>query len=220
MRLLFDLDGTLTDPFVGITKCIQYALKTLGREVPAADELRWCIGPPLHESFLSLLKSSDDRLASEALRIYRERFGTVGLFENEIYSGIEVCLQELSQKGYTLSIATSKPTVFATRIVEHFKLAEYFCEVDGSELDGTRSDKTSLIRHILERDQLDPTDVIMIGDRKHDMIGAKNNQVVGIGVLWGYGSIDELEAAGASLCIIARSELVNAIARAENRGIS
>lgn len=213
MRLLFDLDGTLTDPFVGITSCIQYALNALGREEPPANNLRWCIGPPLHESFLSLLKSSDDQLASEALSFYRERFGKVGLFENEIYPGIEACLQGLSKNGYSLSIATSKPTVFAQRIVEHFELANYFCAVDGSELDGTHSDKGSLIHHILERDKLCPSDVIMIGDRKHDMIGAARNSVPGIGVLWGYGSIEELRISGACQCVDSPDNLTNAILR-------
>lgn len=142
---------------------------------------------------------------------YRERFGTIGLFENEVYPGLVDCLHTLSQEGHTLSVATSKPTVFASKIVEHFELLQFFCAVDGSELGGTRGDKTSLIARILERDQLSPDAVLMIGDRKHDMIGAAENDVRGIGVLWGYGSSDELETAGASLRVATPNELRDAI---------
>ena len=143
MHLLFDLDGTLTDPFLGITRCIQHALTVLDRIAPPADDLRWCIGPPLHDSFLSLLHTTDQQLASEAVEIYRERFGTVGLFENDLYPGVANCLRELSLQGHSLSVATSKPTVFARKIIDHFELTEYFRAVDGSELDGTRCNKTS-----------------------------------------------------------------------------
>lgn len=215
MHLLFDLDGTLTDPFVGITKCIQHALGALDREVPPADDLRWCIGPPLHHSFLTLLKTTDHQLASRALEIYRERFGRVGLFENTLYPGVVGCLQELSQERHRLSVATSKPTVFAEQIVDHFELTEYFRSVDGSELDGTRCEKASLISHVLERDGLNAEGVVMIGDRKYDMIGAAANGVLGIGVLWGYGSIEELRDAGASQCVDLPGKLPAAIKEAE-----
>lgn len=218
MRILFDLDGTLTDPFTGITKCIQHALSSLGREVPPADDLRWCIGPPLHDSFLTLLDTDDGDLASKALEIYRERFGKVGLFENELYPGLEDCLREFSRSGHRLSVATSKPTVYARRIVEHFGLTGYFCVVDGSELDGTRTDKTSLIAHILERDGLDRGEVVMIGDRKYDMIGAVANEIPGLGVLWGYGSRDELRNAGASRLIEWPGDLPAVIKELEHAG--
>jgi len=214
MHLFFDLDGTLTDPFVGITRCIQHALRLLDREAPPADELRWCIGPPLRSSFLSLLGTTDHRLASEALEIYRERFGKVGLFENELYPGIIDCLRALSEQGHMLSVVTSKPTLFATRIIDHFELTDHFVAIDGSELDGTRSDKSCLIAHVLERDHLDVADVIMIGDRRHDMIGAAANGVPGIGVLWGYGSIDELRGAGAAKCVKEPALLPAAVAEA------
>lgn len=215
MRLLFDLDGTLTNPYVGITRCLQHALKVLDADVPLAEDLRWCIGPPLHESFLTLLNTADEQLASEAVNIYRERFGTVGLFENEVYPGLVDCLHELSAQGHSLSVATSKPTVFARKITEHFGLTKYFCAVDGSELDGTRSDKVSLIAHILDRDGLNPDDVVMIGDRKHDIIGAVANGVRGIGVLWGYGSSGELRAAGACRCVEILAKLSGVIARTD-----
>lgn len=213
MRLLFDLDGTLTDPFVGITKCIQHALTELDQIVPPADDLGWCIGPPLQESFLKLLDTENVQLATQAVELYRERFSSVGLFENEIYPGIADCLQTLSRRGHTFSVATSKPTVFARKIIDHFELTNFFCAIDGSELDGTRGDKTSLIAHILDRDQLLPGEVIMIGDRKHDMIGATNNLVRGIGVLWGYGSSEELMTAGASVCARAPGELPDVVDR-------
>lgn len=200
MHLLFDLDGTLTDPFPGITKCIQHALHSLVRPPPEAESLRWCIGPPLKKSFATLLGSEDETLADAALAKYRERFGMVGLFENAMYPDIEATLDELKTAGYTLGVATSKPTVFAERIVEYFGLEKYFRAVDGGELDGTRTDKTSLIAHILKRDAIMPSDVIMIGDREHDMIGARQNGVMGLGVLWGYGSREELSAAGAYDC--------------------
>lgn len=215
MRLLFDLDGTLTDPFVGITRSIQHALSTLGLNVPSAHDLRWCIGPPLHSSFKSLLNTTDDKPASEALTIYRERFGSVGLFENEVYPGVEECLRTLSQQGHSLSVATSKPTVYARRIVEHFQLTEHFVGVDGSELDGTRCDKANLISHILDRDGLASEDVVMIGDRKHDIVGASANAVPGIGVLWGYGAADELREAGATQCVERPCQLPAAIKKAE-----
>ena len=212
MRILFDLDGTLTDPFPGITNCIRHALEKLKvADIPAAEELLWCIGPPLHGSFKTLLDTEDDSIADEALALYRERFGDVGLFENDVFPGIRGCLSALSRAEHILSVATSKPTVYATRIIEHFELREFFVGVDGSELDGTRGDKTSLIAHILERDELRPNEVIMIGDRKFDITGAADNDVRGIGVLWGYGSRDELEQAGASRLVESPGELFGVI---------
>jgi phosphoglycolate phosphatase len=211
MHLLFDLDGTLTDPFPGITKCIQNALTSLGQPMPSAESLRWCIGPPLKNSFLRLLGPLHEHLADEAVARYRERFGSVGLFENSVYPGIEQTLEDLKNCGHSLSVATSKPFVFAERIIQHFGLSRYFHSVYGSELDGTRSDKAQLIDHILKREQIDPSSVVMIGDREHDMIGASHNSVAGLGVLWGYGTREELEAAGASACAAAPSDLVGLI---------
>jgi phosphoglycolate phosphatase len=211
MHLLFDLDGTLTDPFPGITKCIQYALVAMGRPEPAAESLRWCIGPPLKKSFESLLGPADEHLAEVAVAKYRERFGSVGLFENNLYPAIAETLDQLKQSGHSLSVATSKPTVFAERIIAHFGLGKYFRSINGSELDGTRSDKTTLIAYILKRDDIGPKDTIMIGDRKHDMIGARQNGVAGIGVGWGYGTMEELAEAGAYACVATPAELLGAI---------
>lgn len=211
MHLFFDLDGTLTDPAEGIAACIRHALEELGKAAPPAEKLRWCIGPPLRQSFVTLLGKGNAHLASAALKKYRERFRTVGLYENTIYPGIKVVLEELRNNGCSLAVATAKPTVFARRIIEHFGLTDFFDSVDGSELDGTRADKTELIRHILCRDHIACSDAVMIGDREHDMIGARKNGIPGIGVLWGYGSKAELVNAGAQFCVETPQDLTDAV---------
>jgi phosphoglycolate phosphatase len=193
--IYFDLDGTLTNPKPGITRSIQYALEELGQAVPSEDELTWCIGPPLHAS-LKKLVGSDER-ADQALALYRERFADVGLFENETYRGIEETLSTLAATGRRMFVATSKPAVYAERIVDHFGLRRYFERVYGSELDGTRVDKGELLRYALETAKVDPAQAIMIGDRSHDIVGARSNGMTAIGVLYGYGSEDELKKAGA-----------------------
>jgi phosphoglycolate phosphatase len=213
IHLLFDLDGTLTDPFVGITTCIRHALESLGRPAPPAEELRWCIGPPLKESFATLLGPEQAHRADEALAKYRERFATVGLFENTLYSAVPAVLAELQTDGYVLRVATSKPGMYATRIVAHFDLAPYFTSVEGSELDGRLVDKGALIAHILWQNGLAPVDVLMIGDREHDVAGARANGVSALGVLWGYGSRAELERAGALACVGTPAELLATIRR-------
>lgn len=209
MNLLFDLDGTLTDPYEGITKSITHALTTLGRPSPPRMDLRWCIGPPLKKSFSILLETEDEILVEKALMIYRERFGSIGLFENKVYAGIPEALKSLGEMGHTLYVATSKPRVFAQRIIDHFDLNQYFNKIHGSELDGTRTDKTSLITYILQRESLDSSATAMVGDRKHDMIGAKANGVCGFGVLWGFGTETELIDSGAGECIQTPSDLTN-----------
>ncbi len=210
MNLLFDLDGTLTDPFTGITKCILYACDKLGRRCPREESLRWCIGPPLRDSFAKLLASDDAALIEKAVALYRDRFGTVGLFENEVYDGIPKMLTALQKEGHTLYVATSKPTVFARKIIDHFGLQHFFRRIYGSELDGIRGDKTSLIAHILKTELFAPSEAAMIGDREHDMIGAKENGMAGFGVLWGYGTKAELEKSGACAFFRIPHELVTA----------
>jgi phosphoglycolate phosphatase len=191
--VFFDLDGTLTDPRLGIVRSIRYALDRLGVDCPDEQALTWCIGPPLLESFRTLV---GDSLAPDAVRLYRERFGDVGWQENEPYRGIRETLEELRASGFGLYVATSKPGVFAERIIEHFGLATYFTQVFASELDGTRSDKGDLLRFALE--QVGATGrATMVGDRMHDVIGAKRNQMRSIGVTYGYGGRDELVQAGA-----------------------
>ena len=208
MRIIyFDLDGTLTDPKPGITRSIQYALERLGQPVPSEDDLAWCIGPPLLASLKKLVGSDD--LAGKALLLYRERFSEIGLFENEVFPGIEDTLSALAASGRRMFVATSKPAVYAERIVSHFGLEQHFERVFGSELDGTRTDKTDLLRFALQAADVDPQQTIMIGDRSHDMVGARNNGMTAIGVLYGYGSRDELVEAGAHRICETHRELID-----------
>jgi phosphoglycolate phosphatase len=193
--IYFDLDGTLTDPKLGITRSIQYALSKLDRPPPPEDELTWCIGPPLRASLKKLLGNDD--LAGKALSLYQERFADIGILENAIYPGIENTLSVLAKSGRRLFVATSKPSVYAERIIGHFKLTAYFERVFGSELDGRRSDKTDLLGYALQTMRVDPSQAIMVGDRSHDMIGARNNGMTAVGVLYGFGSKEELVGAGA-----------------------
>lgn len=206
-HLYFDLDGTLTDPFVGITRSILYALDAFDAPHPDHDRLRECIGPPLQVTFAELLGSEH---AAKALQLYRERFADVGWRENVPYDGIHDTLAALAGAGYRMFVATTKPHVFARKIVEHFGLADYFAAVYGSELDGTRIDKTELLAWALPQHP-DHDSATMIGDRKHDMIGAVNNRMDAIGVTWGYGSADELTTNGAARLIDAPTELRGAL---------
>ncbi|MGY3035453.1 phosphoglycolate phosphatase [Bradyrhizobium sp. USDA 4354] len=204
--IYFDLDGTLTDPKPGITGSIQYALKKLGQPVPSQDELTWCIGPPLHASLKRLVGTDD--FADQALLLYRERFSEVGLFENTPYQGIHDTLAAVAATGARMFVATSKPAVYARRIVDHFGLKPYFERVFGSELDGTRVDKRDLLRYALDEAKVDANSAIMIGDRSHDVIGARTNGMTAIGVLYGYGSEAELKDAGAHHICAAHPELL------------
>lgn len=188
-----DLDGTLTDPFEGISNCIAHALAKLGQERPADDALRRFIGPPLLETFDELVGPA---LARRALGYYRERFSETGWRENVVYPGIHAALDGITTDGHRCFVATTKPRVFALRIVEHFDLSRYFTEVYGSELDGTRTDKTELLAYAVLQ-QSGNRSSVMVGDRYHDIVGALNNGFRAIGVTWGYGTEDELRDAGA-----------------------
>ena len=202
----FDLDGTLTDPKPGITGCIQYALDRLGFPVPHQDELVWCIGPPLHASLKKFVGT--DELADRALELYRERFRDVGLYENRLYDGIGKTLSEVASGGRRLFVATSKPKIYADRIIDHFGLRHHFAHVFGSELDGTRTDKADLLAYALVETGMDRSRAIMIGDRSHDMVGARKNGMKAIGVLYGYGSLTELTEAGAHHLCAAHPEVI------------
>ena len=207
MPLCFDLDGTLTDPKQGIVRSIRYSLQQLGHPVSQHDDdLTWCIGPPLLGSFETLL--GDTEAAKSALRLYRERFADIGLYENEVYAGVPEALEALKRDGRRLFVATSKPTDYAETIVDHFGLSAFFEAVCGSDLDGTRSDKTELLAWLAEREQLEPRHTTMVGDRSHDIIGARNNGMKAVGVLYGYGNRAELEGAGASWLCNTPGELV------------
>ncbi|MDA9435132.1 HAD family hydrolase [Bradyrhizobium sp. CCBAU 51627] len=205
--IFFDLDGTLTNPKPGITRSIRYALERLSLAVPDEDELTWCIGPPLHASLQKLTGSPE--LADRALLLYRERFSDIGLFENEAYAGILDTLATLAATRPRMFVATSKPAVYATRIVDHFGLKPYFERVFGSELDGTRVDKRDLLRYALEETRANADSAIMIGDRSHDVVGARTNGMTAIGVLYGYGSEAELKDAGAHHICAVHPELLD-----------
>lgn len=215
MNLLFDLDGTLSDPKVGIVKCIQYALEIMERPAPAADALEWCIGPPLWKSFAQLLPSDDAAELERAVGLYRERFATLGIRENHPYEGIADALARLG-RGNRLYLATSKPGVYAEQIVGRDGLRPFFEQVYGSELDGTNTEKGDLIAHILRTEKLAPETVAMVGDREHDMLGAAQNGVKGYGVAWGYGSREELSRAGAEAIFASPTEMVTFFAGRAN----
>lgn len=207
LNILLDLDGTLTDPYEGITACIEHALLALGRSSPPRAMLARHIGPPLQQAFAELLGSRDETTINEAIAFYRERFTDVGLYENKLYPGIPEALSLLVESGAKIFLATSKPHFFAGRILDYFGLRNHFHGVYGSELDGMRSEKGELIAHILRSESLRANETVMVGDRKHDIIGALKNDVFPVGVLWGYGSRDELAVAGAAVILRKPDEL-------------
>jgi phosphoglycolate phosphatase len=195
--LLFDLDGTLTDPGIGITNSVMHALKKFGIEVSDRSELYKFIGPPLYDSFENFYGFTKEE-AKTAIDFYREYYEDKGIFQNLVYDGIENLLKELKDSSKTLIVATSKPEVFAKKILEHFKIEKYFTYIAGSNLDETRSRKDEVIRYALESCKIkDLSKVIMIGDREYDIKGAKAVGIDSMGVLFGYGNRDELEKAGA-----------------------
>lgn len=210
MNLLFDLDGTLTDPFPGITNSILHSLARLGRPLPERNSLKWCIGPPLQKSFAQLLNTEDTQLIDSAVAHFRQYFSTNGLYENSVYDGILAALKQFKDQAHPLFVATSKPEIYARKILDHFELTPLFTGIHGSELNGIRSDKTELLCHLLKQQQLSPQDCVMLGDREHDMIGARSNGIKSVGVLWGYGSRQELLAAGADSCLEFTDQLITA----------
>jgi phosphoglycolate phosphatase len=207
-NLLFDLDGTLTDPKLGITRCIQHALTALEAESPDADALEWCIGPPLRHSFGRLLGSTDSSLLEQAVELYRQRFAEIGLLENRMYAGIPTMLAGLQEHGFHLFLATAKPRIFAERILDHFALTRYFTAIHGSELNGRLTDKSDLVRHIVAAEGLQPEQTMIIGDRKYDIIGGKTNGVRTGAVTYGYGSREELSAETPDLLFDSPDQLI------------
>jgi len=192
-NILFDLDGTLTDPRQGITRSIQYALAKLGIDEPDLRKLEHFIGPPLLQAFMQFY-DFDEARAWQAVNFYRERFKVTGLYENEVFEGVIELLDTLQAQGRHLYIATSKPWEFAREIARHFDFARHFKVIYGSELDGTRTNKVELIAHLLAEEGLDPAQTLMIGDRKHDLIGAHSNGLECVAVGYGFGDRAELEA--------------------------
>lgn len=208
--LFFDLDGTLTDSRPGILASMRHALTILGREIPADEALSRFIGPPTHEAFRQLLDSDDPELNARSIDIYRQRYSQLGLFESSLYPGIVQGLRTLREAEIPLFVVTSKPEVYANIIIEHFELRQYFGHVYGSELSGERSNKGELIAHVLQRENITQSHAWMIGDRLHDVVGAKRNGLRSAGVLWGYGSREELRNAGADAVFETMPELVHA----------
>lgn len=205
--VLFDLDGTLTDPKIGITKSVQYALRKMGIEVTDLDELVPFIGPPLAQSFQVFYGLSETE-AHQAVSFYREYFSVTGMYENAVYPGIIDLLEGLRKANKKLVIATSKPTVFSETIAKHFGFFDYFTFIAGSNLDGTRVDKGEVIQYALELLADNNKDhMIMVGDRMHDIIGAKKNGLRVIGVEYGYGSREELIAAEPNYIVKTVSQL-------------
>ncbi len=196
-KIFFDLDGTLTDSREGIVNCIRYALGKMGLpSPPEGDLIRW-IGPPLQVTFARQIDAKSQNDVDRVMAIYRERYVEVGIYENTIYDGIYDLLSGLRDDGFSLYVVTSKPWPYAETVIDEIKLRSYFESVYGSELDGRRTDKADLIRYVLGKEKIQPGNAIMVGDRAHDIVSAIANQVDGIGVSWGYGSVEELQEARA-----------------------
>jgi len=196
--IFMDLDGTITNPAEGITKCFEYALNHFGIEVEDRTSLEQFIGPPLRQSFKEGF-GFDEEKATEAVAVYRERFKPVGMFENEVYEGMEQALQTLKEAGKVLIVATSKPEPLAVKILEHFGLDGYFDDICGSCDDANRNEKDEVIRYALDKHGITVSDdVLMVGDRKYDVLGAAKCGLKCMGVLYGFGDREELEAAGAA----------------------
>jgi phosphoglycolate phosphatase len=205
--ILMDLDGTLTDPFIGITKSVQYALKHYGIIVDDLTHLAPFIGPPLADSFQEFYHFPKNQ-AEEAVWVYHERFVEKGWLENKVYEGMEEFLRTQKELGKELFVATSKPEPLAVKILEYFKLLPYFTFIGGDTMDHTRSSKDKVIRYILEQGLIDDKGyAVMIGDRKYDIMGAQKNGIDSIGVLYGYGNRVEFEKAGADYIVSDISEL-------------
>ncbi|OTG62940.1 HAD-IA family hydrolase [Acinetobacter silvestris] len=209
-NILIDLDGTLTDPKVGITTSARYGLAKIGHPIPESENIDWIIGPPLKASLAKLLQVNvTDVLAEQALLGYRERFAVTGLFENHVFDDVAKTLATLQNQGYRLFLATAKPEVYARQILDHFDLLKYFIYPYGSELNGERTNKGDLIEYILKKEQLNPSECLMVGDREHDIFGARRHGIETIAVEYGYGSKVELDAAEPKARIQQFSELLN-----------
>ena len=212
-HIFFDLDGTLTDPAQGITNSFIHALKYYGLEIPSYEELCKLIGPPLPYSFETTFGFPHEK-AMEAVTKYREYFATKGLYENKVYEGIPELLQKLKEKGKHLVVATSKPEEYSIKILEHFNLSKYFDYICGSNMDESRSKKDEVIAYALQRCNINASEkslVLMVGDRLHDIEGAKKNGLKSCGVLFGYGSREELENAGVDYIVTSVNDLLEVI---------
>lgn len=206
--ILFDLDGTLTDSGEGIINCATLALRHFGLPIPAYADMRTFVGPPLRDSFIRFGVPADQ--ADEAIRVYRSRYIPTGMFENTPYPGIRELLEALRAEGYTLYVATSKPEEMSVTILEKFDLAKYFHRICGASIDSSRSTKDAVIAYLLESSGA-KEDMVMVGDTKYDILGAKAHGIPAIGVGWGYGKVEEMEEAGAVGIAKTMDELIGLI---------
>ncbi len=207
-NILFDLDGTLTDPALGITSSVAYALSKFGIEVADRSSLHPFIGPPLLDAFSEYYGfSSAD--AERAVAYYREYFSVDGMYQNTVYEGIPEMLAALRESGFRLYVATSKPERFALPILRHFSLFDFFDGVYGATLDPSRASKDKVIAYALAASKLSPDETVMVGDRRHDIDGARANSLLSVGVLYGYGDRAELTAAGADYIAESIPQLLN-----------
>ena len=214
--ILFDLDGTLTDPMVGITTCVPHALKGFGIDEPDLNKLTPFIGPPLKESFMNFYGFNSEE-GDRAVALYRERFSVIGLYENEIYPGIPELLQALKAKGKRLAISSSKPTIYVEEILRHFEIHQYFDVIVGSELDGRRTDKAEVVEEALKQllggEKKAHSEVVIVGDRKFDVEGGQAHDITTVAVSYGYGPMEELVEAKAEFIVNTVEELKDLLAK-------
>ena len=209
--ILFDLDGTLTDSGEGIINCVIYALEKFGLSIPEREELRYFVGPPLHESFVK--QGVPAERAEEAVAVYRERYVPTGMFENTPYPGTRELLEALKAEGHTLYVASSKPEWMCEEILKHFDLANYFDQICGATMDTSRTNKAAVIAYLLGISGASEK-MIMVGDTKFDVIGAKAHGIPTIGVSWGYGSVEEMQESGAASIAYSAQELLDMLLKA------
>ena len=202
--ILFDLDGTLTDSGEGIINCVIYALERFGLPIPEKESLRYFVGPPLHESFMKQDVPADR--AEEAVAVYRERYVPFGMFENSPYPGVREMLEALNAAGYTLHVASSKPEWMCVKILEHFDLAKYFEMICGATMDTSRTNKEAVIEYLIQENGR-ADNMVMVGDTKFDVLGAKAHGIPCIGVSWGYGKVEEMQEAGAVSVAVTMEQL-------------
>lgn len=208
--ILFDLDGTLTDSGEGIVNCFIYALESFGLAIPTREELRVVVGPPLHESFIRFGVSAEE--ADRAVAKYRERYIPIGKYENTPYPGIRELLEKLQTEGHRLYVATSKPEGMSKDILAHFDLAKYFTRICGASMDTSRSTKDAVIAYLLEECGAQEN-AIMVGDTAFDVLGAKAHGISTVGVSWGYGTVEDMEKAGAAAIVHTMDELYEALTK-------
>lgn len=208
--IFFDLDGTLTESGEGITRSVQYALEKIGKPEEDLEKLKVFVGPPLMEQFMKYA-GVDEATARKAVEYYRERYEVKGIFENRPYDGIENMLQELKRKGYTLAVASSKPEYYVTKILDYFKLSSYFDAVVGSEMNGARTSKAEVIEEALKRTRMSDKrqEVLMVGDKEHDVLGARAAGLDCVAVAYGYGTKEELAEAKPLKIVASVDELLH-----------